>query len=255
MSMIRYGDTSNRCLSRGLSSSTYYLRMWGTKIDPTLPPVVILHGFPDATTAATLLDTNARDLTGINGYPVDALLATGRTLFIPFTGSNWGLPTVGSVPGTDAVDTMVTAATALGIDTTTIDIIGGSMGGCNAINWCVANPTMVHKVIVYNPLVSFDPIYDLGGSITTSLDTAYSVDNKTDFMVACADYDPIRMDVSAISSKMLVIGASNDTIVPYSTVTAFCNTNNIPLITTATGHLSLEDSNINELALLKQLMS
>ena len=55
---------------------------------------------------------------------------------------------------------------------------------------------------------------------------------------------------TAASAPSQVIAASNDALINYATVQAWCTEWDLPLITTATGHFSLDDPAVVELDLL-----
>lgn len=251
-----YGGYQARELIRGVSGSTKYLRLRGAWWDSSTLPIIYLHGWPQASSADSALLLNL-PLPNGDGVPFDALLATGRTIYLPFTGSNFGHETI-TYPvvdgtGTTAVNDMIAQSLDDGFSDDGIDLIGGSMGATNAINWAVRNPTLFNKMWVYLPGIEFSSLYDIGGSLQTCLVSIFGGADKTAFMTASEDYDPIRLDISRIAYRMRVLASNPDIVIRYAGVVDWTTEWSIPLTTTSSNHFSVNDSQFDELDVLRWL--
>lgn len=263
MPMARY-DAARRTakwMAPGLRGSTRYVRLQSGNHDPSLRPVISLHGWSTAAWQEAIAGVVAgHDTTGM---PYDALLATGRTVYIPFTGPCFGrtlasmvtpteVTTLGGT-GIEAVGHMISQAEDDGLDFNTVDLIGGSMGACNAINWAKDNPSLVHRIYCYVPAIEFSSLYDLGGGIATSLLYAYGGASKTAFMTNSAARDPYRMDLSSIADKISVVASNPDALIRYAGVASWVAQWDIPLATTSSNHFSLDDAGFDEMSAFKWL--
>lgn len=251
MPMRRHTPTPVEC-SWGMRSGVTYLRFRGPTWSPAARPVVSLHGWGGTDPAEIVLQGFLRWRAG-GAFPYDALLSTGRTVYIPFTGSSFGLGAGTWGPGDTAVDAMIAQAAADGLTSSTIDVVGGSMGGCNSLNWCHRHPSAWHRLLVYVPAIDLPSVWDLGGGLRSSIEAAYGVTGRAAIVTATADRDPVRLDWSGLANRITAYAASNDPLITYSTVTAWCSTWSIPLTTTTSGHLTLDDSAVDELDLLRAL--
>jgi pimeloyl-ACP methyl ester carboxylesterase len=245
MGMVRYG-------SRPAATRVW----WGTTCalvptNPTGEIVVMLHGWPVTNTAAVWLDSRVREQrTGVD-YPVDALLATGHTIIYPWLGRSWG--TVAS--SEQALGDVGGMVSVLGLSGVTPHLVGGSMGGLNAITFSRLEEAETWPVILYLPAVSIGEIWDLGDDVLGSFDLRSSVESawgvgRATVVAAAADVDPVQVDCSTLAGRTLVIAASNDEVVNYETVTDWCGQWDLPLITTTSGHYWLDDPAIVETDLL-----
>jgi pimeloyl-ACP methyl ester carboxylesterase len=240
-----------------------FVKVTGNTPDPTLRPVISLHGWAGAATAvATLTDnlTASQITTGFGaGLPMDALLATGRTVYMAFTGSNFGHetdtdPTVTYGHGLTVVDEIITHAASIGLPTTTVDLVGGSMGACNALNWAWRNESQVHRVFLYVPALHFDSLYDLGGGIQSCLLGVYGGANKAAFLVNAADNDPSQQTLSAgLAAKCLAYLSDPDILIDYAATSAVLDGWGVPYATGSSDHFSLDDPEFDELAVLTHL--
>jgi pimeloyl-ACP methyl ester carboxylesterase len=213
-----------RTTTLGVRGGTTYYRLAG-KTQDGLHPVIVTHGWPQAQTALQTVD-----LMRI-GY-LNFLIANGYTLYIPFTGSNWGHPTdtfpdVGGT-GLGAFDDMVDAAEADGLDASAVHLFGTSMGGCNALNWAWRNSNMIGRIYLLLPLTDFGATWDttlantsLAPGATTIRQSLLNVHGGTDrasFLTAAADCNP-----AANAGPMTLIGSrtkahllTTDEVVPYA---------------------------------------
>lgn len=239
MSMVRLG--------RRVAAS----RVWnGTTValvpsSPSGEVVVSLHGWPGADSATVALGSLVTSQQTGTGFPVDALLATGHTIIYPFLGPSWG-----TIDSSDqAFFDVASMLDALGLDATTIHLIGGSMGGLNAITFASIEGAETWPVILYVPLVSIGEAWDLGGAVRTSVESVWGVGRATAVAAASA-IDPVQIDCSHLTGRTLVYAASNDATINYATVSAWCETWDLPLITTASGHLSMDDPAVDEIGIL-----
>lgn len=250
MGMVRYGRRP--AATRVWSGTTVAL----VPASPTGEIVVMLHGWPVQDSATYWLDSRIREQrTGVE-YPVDAMLATGHTLIYPYLGRSWG--TVAS--SEQAYIDVVTMAGTLGLDATSCHLLGGSMGGLNAITFARMEGAADWPVILYIPAVSLGEIWDLGNDVLGQFDLRDSVEavwgvGRATVVAASADIDPVQVDCSHLTGRTLVIAASNDSVVTYSTVQAWCAQYDLPLTTIGTGHFSMDDPNLVEVDLLAHFHS
>ena len=245
MGMVRYGRRP--AATRVWSGTTCAL----VPTAPTGEIVVMLHGWPVQDSATYWLDSRIREQrTGVE-YPVDAMLATGHTLIYPYLGRSWGTVASSEQANID----VVTMAGTLGLDATSCHLLGGSMGGLNAITFARMEGAADWPVILYIPAVSLGEIWDLGNDVLGQFDLRDSVEavwgvGRATVVAASADIDPVQVDCSFLTGRTLVIAAHNDTLVNYATVQAWCAQYDLPLITTGTGHFSMDDPNLVEVDLL-----
>lgn len=250
MGMVRYGRRP--AATRVWSGTTVAL----VPASPTGEIVVMLHGWPVQDSATYWLDSRIREQrTGVE-YPVDAMLATGHTLIYPYLGRSWG--TVAS--SEQAYIDVVTMAGTLGLDATSCHLLGGSMGGLNAITFARLEGAADWPVILYIPAVSLGEIWDLGNDVYGQFDLRDSVEavwgvGRATVVAASADIDPVQVDCSHLTGRTLVIAASNDSVVTYSTVQSWCAQYDLPLTTIGTGHFSMDDPNLVEVDLLAHFHS
>lgn len=251
MGMVRYGRRP--AATRVWSGTTVAL----VPASPTGEIVVMLHGWPVQDSATYWLDSRIREQrTGVE-YPVDAMLATGHTLIYPYLGRSWG--TVAS--SEQAYIDVVTMVGTLGLDATSCHLLGGSMGGPNAItfaSWVEAAEDW--PVILYLPVVSLGEAWDLGDDVLGQFDLRSSVESvwgvgREAVVTNSAAVDPVQIDCSFLTGRTLVIAAHNDTLVNYATVQAWCAQYDLPLTTIGTGHFSMDDPNLVEVDLLAHFHS
>lgn len=212
---------------------------------PTGEIVVSLHGWPGDDPASTALDGLVRSGRTGAGFPVDALLATGHTIIYPWLGASWGT----TASSEQAAADMVTLTSTLGLNVTTPHLIGGSMGALNAITFAGHEGFETVPVILYVPLVSIGDAWDLGGDIRTSVESVWGSGRET-VVANAAAVDPAQRDCSFLTGRTLVYAATNDPLINHATVQSWCATWDLPLVTTTTGHFSLDDPNVVEIDLL-----
>lgn len=264
MQRFHAGRWSARSLSWGTQGSTHFARLSPNSPTPGARPVIKLHGYNTGNWEATIQIVLDGGTT--TGMPFDALLDTGRTIYIPYTGNCFGRRFADMVnttelvssggTGLDAIDAMRTQAAADGLNATTVDLIGGSMGVCNAVNWACDNPTLVHRIYGFVPAIEFDTLYAFGPgfpSIQQSLLYAYGGANKAAFMAASAGRDLIRRDISSVADRISIVASDPDALIRYAGVVSWTTTWGIPLVTTAANHFSLDDPNFAELDVLSWL--
>lgn len=198
--------------SWGLHGSTHFVRVRGRHHDPSLTPVVMLHGQPgDEVWSETLTGQAASQ------QVLSACLAAGYTVWAPFTGRNWGHPTNLGPPGTGG--TGLTAIddihTATGADR--VHLSGVSMGGVNAFVWAWNNPGKVASIRIYAAVWSLVNLYDFSPDFAASLDTVYGSTDRASFLVASADYDPVRNAeaVAPVGPRVSMLMARDDTVVGW----------------------------------------
>lgn len=219
--------------SWGAKDGTTFLRLTPATRDLTLPPVVVLHGTAASNTATQTL---APVLLGPSSpFAVDrhahrALLATGRTLYFPWMGNNWGTATPG-VPaiggtGTAAIDAMRAQAAADGITATTVDLWGTSGGGLSAMNWGWRNPTLVHRLFAQSPAVDLDHAWDHDaeaiaaglGALSAQMMAVYGGVDRASCMALAEPYDPTRnrAALAVLGDRVTVFSARDDPFVPWA---------------------------------------
>lgn len=250
MGMVRYGRRP--AATRVWSGTTVAL----VPSNPSGEIAIMLHGWPVQDSATYWLDSRIRAQRVGSEFPVDALLATGHTLIYPYLGRSWG--TVAS--SEQAHIDVVTMAGTLGLDATSCHLLGGSMGGLNAITFARMEGAADWPVILYIPAVSLGEIWDLGNDVLGQFDLRDSVEavwgvGRATVVAASADIDPVQVDCSHLTGRTLVIAASNDSVVTYSTVQAWCAQYDLPLTTIGTGHFSMDDPNLVEVDLLAHFHS
>lgn len=218
----------SRWAGQDVQGSTRFVRIDPMRRRLDLKPVIYCHGWPQSSTSSEFL---AGQLTA----SIDALLSGGRTVYIPFTGANWGhasatYPSVGGT-GLQAITDVVTAAAADGFDTTTVHLMGASMGALNVMGWGWRNPTKVAGVYLLLPCLDLLASYDaLAGSANPSIialngDEAmlscYSAADRAALVTASADYDPARNTGSVtFGGRVAGHAHSTDEAVPIAAVQA-----------------------------------
>jgi pimeloyl-ACP methyl ester carboxylesterase len=210
-------------------SGVPYVRL-SRRYDNTLPPVIVNHGWPQSSTSFDTLMLQR------SGY-INALLASGRVLYCPFSGSNWGHPTVTS-PDLDGgalgvFDAMIEAADADGLPTDTVSIYSASMGGCNALNWAWRNPTLIDKMYLIAPLVDFGATWDTAlanteltpgeGTIRSSMMAVWGGSDRATFLAAATTGNPAdnKASLEVLGSRTKVMLATGDEVVPYANALTF----------------------------------
>jgi pimeloyl-ACP methyl ester carboxylesterase len=267
--MPRYLDGAFRAPARDYqwtvagSPSCQFVVVQPNHPDLSLRPVISLHGWSGASTSVTtLVDNLTASQTAVGfgaGLPIDGFLATGRTVYMTFTGSNFGhLTTVSPSTtygnGLEVVDEVIAHAAALGLETDTVDLVGGSMGACNALNWAWRNEASVHRVFLYVPALDFDSLYDLGGGIQSCLIGVYGGANKAATLAAAADNDPSQQTLSAgLAAKCLAYLSDPDVLIDYAATSAILDGWGVPYATGSSDHFSLDDPEFDELAVLTHL--
>lgn len=250
MGMVRYGRRP--AATRVWSGTTVAL----VPSNPSGEIAIMLHGWPVQDSATYWLDSRIREQrTGVE-FPVDALLATGHTLIYPYLGRSWGT----AASSEQAYLDVVTMVATLGLEVTTPHLLGGSMGGLNAITFARLDGAADLRVILYTPAVSLGEIWDLGNDVHGQFDLRDSVEavwgvGRATVVAASADIDPVQADCSHLTGRTLVIAASNDSVVTYSTVQSWCAQYDLPLTTIGTGHFSMDDPNLVEVDLLAHFHS
>jgi pimeloyl-ACP methyl ester carboxylesterase len=265
--MPRYLDNTFRSfVARDLrwsyGATTNYVVVQPNTPDLSLRPVINLHGWNGTGTAAATLALNltaSQQATGFGaGFPLDALLATGRTVYMAFTGSNFGHetdtdPVVTYGEGLTVIDEIRTHAATLGLPST-VDLVGGSMGACNALNWAWRNEADVHRIFMYVPALDFDSLYDLGGGIQSCLLGVYGGANKAAFLVNAADNDPSQQTLSdSLAGKCLAYLSNPDALIDYAATSAYLDAQGITYWTGSGDHFTLDDPEFDELAVLTHL--
>lgn len=259
--MVRYGRTVAR-FSRttvsdiaALGVTSTVMRIQGPVVDWDAPPIISMHGYTANGAAQTLEQMRGPSATN---FPVDALLATGRTIYFPWSGNSFGhesdsYPAVGGHGANSAIEAMYVAINDFpgqDILTTGCDMVGGSMGACNAVRFMQAD-FPIRKAVLYVPLIDLSVAWDLGGDIQTAAKTVWGAADRASFLAATVDADPSRTDCSVVDSgRTIAIAASNDSLIPYAGVVSWCAQWGVPLTTTASNHLSLDDPAVDEVGLI-----
>lgn len=214
----------------GQQGSTHYLMLTGREVDRSLPPVVFLHAYGTDDWRGTL----AANVT----LGLHSLRSVGHAIFVPETGASWCHPTAASTAGgtgLQSIDDVLTAAEALGFDTSVVHLAGVSMGGGNAMAWAMHNPDRVGGVRI------FVPVYDLGrmrdqAGYRPSIDTVWGTTGQTrsQFLDACAAYDPAQRPdlMGAIGDKVSVFADRSDAVINWSGLVEFCALHGIELTAT-----------------------
>lgn len=246
MGMVRYGRRP--AATRVWSGTTVAL----VPDSPTGEVVIMLHGWPVTDSAAYWLDSRIREQRTGTEFPVDALLATGHTLIYPYLGRSWG--TLAS--SEQAYGDVVTMIGTLGLSATDVHLIGGSMGGLNAITFAGIEGAETWPVILYIPCVGIGQAWDIGNDVLGSYDVRDSVEavwgsGRATCVANAAAIDPQQIDCSYLTGRTLVYASTNDSIVDYATVSAWCETWDLPLTTLATSHWTMDDPALVETDLLE----
>lgn len=199
-----------------------YLRITSEAADPELDPVFLLHGWSADAGPEFLAEFTANPaITEL----VAELTDNGRTVYIPFLGSNWGgytsVPATGGA-GLQAIDDVRTAEDITG----EVDVVAISAGATTAFNYLWRNPDVVDRVFLIAPVFSLDDLHArdtpplwteaLGiPSVTDSLDELYPV-----FDVDSRVFDPWwnPMLVLGVASDIAVYAARDDEIIPFATL-------------------------------------
>lgn len=231
--------------------STQLVRLHGRRPNPDLPPVVVLHGWSASNTSATVLGFPlASPASPLGNRHLDVLLDTGRTLYCPYLGSNWGTNTTSpSNGGTGLVgiDDAIAAAAADGL-TEPPDIVATSGGACSALVWGWTNPDDWRRMFLITPAFDLSYLYDQDatttgwglGAVSTSLRAIYSSTDKTEWLADSIDVDPYRntADVATIADRIAVFAAEDDEVVPWANLEPWADTLDIPVLSApGVGHL------------------
>lgn len=202
-------------------------------------PVIVNHGWPDSQWSYQMLPQ-------LVVGRINTLLSSGRTLYIPFTGSNFGNDT-STYPVTDgmgqiAFDDVIDAAELDGFDVTTLDFFSTSMGGCAGLNWAWRNPTRVSSMVLFAPLTDMMATYDtaLAASlgVSAAMLGAFGVASRSALDTACEDYDPIRNEtlLEPLGPRIRVILLTGDEVIPYAGANAFYEGIGADVITSPGSH-------------------
>jgi pimeloyl-ACP methyl ester carboxylesterase len=122
--------------------------------------------------------------------------------FIVVTGdwggaTNWGNPTtaVGAVAGA------LTLLDGLGVDTTTVDLYGGSMGALTACNWARGNTASVRTLALVAPATNLPYFHDtfLGGTYATEINTAYG--DSSAYTAALPTSNPLQYAATDLNGE------------------------------------------------------
>lgn len=207
-------------------------------------PVIWTGGWPRSLTISQYLDEQMRGLP----RTVHALAATGRTVILTATGSCWGTltdyPDTGAA-GRAAIDSAITLAGTLGLDTTTVDLVGVSHGGLVSMNWAWRNKAQLHRLWLWSPAWDLDHGYDQDSTaiawgmppLSESMRGITGTADKTACMAALADYDPHRNldDLATIAARTAVVVAGDDELVGIDSLTADCASLGLDLTVVASG--------------------
>lgn len=261
MAWTRYPRVVPRDIDRrGLGSDCRWVRLLPRVIDLTLPPIISFHGFSTGGTADVTLEAFVT-ASQTTGFPYDALLATKRAVWLCFTGDNFGHETdVGTAQshanGLEVVAAALTDAAALGFDTTKADLIGGSMGATNAINYAIRHDATVRNVYLYVPGLDFGSIWDLAGAgaIRDALLAVFGGSDKATMLAASADYDPVRLTLPAsIANRTMAYISDPDLLIDPDSAAAWLDAQGVTYVTGASNHFTLDDAAFDEYAVLSHL--
>lgn len=182
-------------------------------------PTILVPGMPAAgDTAAPYL---ARWLTNLPTY-VDNLNAIGRPVIVCFSGLCFGASVSSSAGavGRNVIDDAITWATALGCDTTTVDVIGISHGGIVAFNWAHRNLARLNRLWLHSPgwslahLYAQDPTSEAAGlgKISDAMKAVFGTVDLPTTLAASADVDPARnrAALELIADRTATVIAVND---------------------------------------------
>lgn len=213
-------------------NGTRMVRVRGHNPNPTLPPVISLHGWSADSPGANILDGATANTEGTTA----ALMATGRTQYTPWCGANWGrntitYPSLGGT-GRKAIDDCLEQAAADGLDTSTVDLIGTSAGGCNTLNWAWRNPTKVHAIYLEAPVVNLVDVYRNSEafildhdfpSIRESMRQVHGGTDEATWLPLSAPFDPYRnMNLIApFGNRIFIWSARDDSLIDWSTLVLF----------------------------------
>lgn len=135
-------------------------------------------------------------------------VASGGTL------TSWGNDTV-----TDEYQDLADYLTSrYGHQTTTVDVYGGSMGGCCALNFARRFPSMVEKIGLVIPMLDLEQFYDDNAGFRTEIDAAYV--NHAGFLAALPTHNPMEFAAS-IDHETHIWYSTTDTLCPPANMTAF----------------------------------
>lgn len=214
----------NRLLQVRTQGNTTFASISGRKPNPTLPPVISLHGWPNA---LSVLDYLKQTTT----TRLNALCAYGYTVHLPFTGSNWGREYPAMYPagsgggGTNSVDDVITAIGNPG----EVLFYSASMGGLNTLNWGWRNPLKVAGMYLVAPCVNIMDTYDTALAdalgVRASMLEVFEAADRPALVTNTASYDPSRNTESVtFGATTKVFGVSGDEVVPQASLTSFCST-------------------------------
>lgn len=208
------GVTSSR-RSGAVASSVEHLLMVpsGWTGDGTKMGIVYLHG-------AT--GTSRQMVDGVNQAGLKALLlavaAAGYPILGVSTGDTWGNDT--AMSRIDAAKTYLQST--VGAKAGDIALIGGSMGGCNVLNWCKRNLASVACAVGLVPVSDVSDIHTNNrGGLASNINGAYGTWSEGTYGAA---RNPVTFAAAGdlAGLKYLAFGSSGDTICIASTVQAVC---------------------------------
>lgn len=216
------------------SNSTHLFRWTGGFVNYSLPPVIFLHGWPGTDDWQTHLSTLIAPPVGYPGSDMsalEALLATGRVVYRPFSGGNWGMQSTiwpGTTGGTglECIDDCIEQSLADGFGTSLVDLWGTSMGAVNALNWAWRNPDSVHRIFGVTPAFDLSFIYDADVFIAASMRNVHGGANKPAWLPLSQPYDPYRQTgslIEAIAKKTAFFADRDDLLVPWDTLEHWCS--------------------------------
>lgn len=208
------GVTSSR-RSGAVASSVEHLLMVpeGWTGDGTKMGVVYLHGATG--TCRQMLDGVSQP--GLKAICV-AVAAAGYPVLAVTTGDTWGNDT--AMTRIDAAKTYLQST--VGAKAGDIALIGGSMGGCNVLNWCKRNLASVACAVGLVPVSDISDIHTNNrGGLTTNINSAYGTWSEASYGAA---RNPVTFAAAGDLAGLnyLAFGSSGDAICIASTVQAVC---------------------------------
>jgi pimeloyl-ACP methyl ester carboxylesterase len=217
--LLELHHSVGKVFSTAKKNNTFIQCIYGGNRDQDLPAVIFTHGWPQTSVADQIFMSNRGMF--------DALINAGYTIYAPYTGANWGHPTISSPSngGTALVafDDALALAEDYGHPDGEAHLFGVSMGGCNALNWGWRNPAKVLGVYLYAPLVDFSGTYSLPLSeallIPEALRAVHGGTDKATFLTASAACDPVRNYASvSFGSRVSIFGITQDEVIPFSSL-------------------------------------
>jgi len=147
-----------------------------------------------------------------------AIVAAGYPLLGITTGDTWGNDT--AMTRIDAAKTYLQST--VGAKAGAVALTGGSMGGCNALNWAKRNLASTACVVGYVPVSNISDIHTNNrGGLTSNINSAYGTWSEASYGAA---RNPVTFAAAGDLAGLnyLAFGATSDAVCLPATVEAVC---------------------------------